>query len=177
MVDRLPNETDKAWQAFQDFLKLGPARSLAVLHKQYKRKNQEKSRPCPTRSYETLQGWSHKFNWFARAGEWDAKEEERRREYLREKQQKEWERQVKNFQEQNQRIADATTRIVIQLLGEASKSLAWDGQGKKPILTPDQAIRAIAAVAKAGEFAQSTQGTALGVAQLLEKLKEMDGDG
>ena len=175
MVDRLPNETDKAWQAFQDFLQMGTSRSLAELHQRYTKQSARDCNPVPTKSVSTLETWSHKFNWFDRAREWDEKEEERRREYLREKQQKEWERQVKNFQEQNQEIADATTRIVIQLLGEASKSLAWDGQGKKPILTPDQAIRAIAAVAKAGEFAQSTQATALGVAQLLQQVEENDG--
>lgn len=172
---RLPNETDKAWTAFQDFLALGSARSLAALHRQYTDKKREKE-IVPTRSQKTILGWSSQFNWFERAKQWDAEEEERRREHLKEKEREAWEQSVEDFRKQSEQISAATTRSVILLLSKANEALTYnpalDPKGKnKPLLSVDQAIRALSAVPKAGEFAQSTQATALGVAQLLQELE------
>ena len=62
-------ESDKAAIACNDWLRLGPGRSLPVLLEKYSEPYQNQP---PTKSLATLKDWSRRFNWSARAAEFDA---------------------------------------------------------------------------------------------------------
>lgn len=174
MINRLADESDRAWMAFQDFLEMGPARSLEQLRQRYIDRSIDPDTPngtVPTKSKATFKKWSSRFNWYERAKEWDLEQEARRREHLQEQQRIAWEQEVNEFQEQNKILATKAFDVAFKLLQEASKALESDPE-EEPLLDADQAIKAIAAIAKVGEFAQSTQATALGVAQLLQELNK-----
>lgn len=62
-------ESDKAAIACNDWLRLGPGRSLPVLLAKYSEPYQDQP---PTRSLATLKGWSRRFGWASRSAEFDA---------------------------------------------------------------------------------------------------------
>ncbi len=64
-------ESPLAHQVLLDFIRLGPARTLAELRQQYKN-----NPPAPTSSHGTLRKWSSQYEWPARAAAYDAIEEE-----------------------------------------------------------------------------------------------------
>lgn len=66
-------ESSKAVQACNDWLRMGPGRSLADLWRQY-RDTQENT--TPTRSLNTLEAWSSRYVWAERAEEYDARIED-----------------------------------------------------------------------------------------------------
>ena len=70
------NESSKAVQACNDYLRMGAGRSLAKLQQTYVNTSSE-TKP-PTSSLRWMQEWSRKFDWVKRADEWDAQEEERK---------------------------------------------------------------------------------------------------
>lgn len=74
---RQDSETDKAVQACNDWLRLGPGRSLPGLLQKYSEMQQN---AAPTRSKSTLSRWSANFNWSVRAAEYDATYEQRKNE-------------------------------------------------------------------------------------------------
>lgn len=79
--ERQKGESSKATQACNDYLRMGPGRSLRDLHRQYTETYQNQP---PTESLATLKGWSTKYGWPDRAALWDAEAEERKnREYER----------------------------------------------------------------------------------------------
>lgn len=73
-------ETSKAIQACNDYLRMGPGRSQAKLLERY----QGATEAPPVKRLKTIKDWSRKFDWVARATEYDAgveqfKNEERER--------------------------------------------------------------------------------------------------
>lgn len=66
---RQPRESHIAVQACNDFLRLGPGRSLPDLLARYTANDQESP---PTASMGTLKQWSARFDWQARAALYDA---------------------------------------------------------------------------------------------------------
>lgn len=76
-------ESSAAIQACNDYLRMGPGRSLAVLHRRYTSRNNKQQSEPPTRAYPTLRSWSSKYNWADRAGNWDADAEKRKTEAYR----------------------------------------------------------------------------------------------
>lgn len=60
--DRRPGETDRAWAAFNAYLRLGPERTLADAAEAIGR---------PRGYRETLKYWSVKYDWRIRAAAWD----------------------------------------------------------------------------------------------------------
>lgn len=60
-----PPMTDKAAEAFADYVELGPGRSLSRLASVYK----SSTIPTPTKTLRTLTGWSSKYQWQARISE------------------------------------------------------------------------------------------------------------
>lgn len=73
--ERQSNETDKAVQSCNDWLRMGPGRSLVDLLKQY---TDGYSGVPPTTVYQTLKNWSKKFDWPKRASDYDATWEQRK---------------------------------------------------------------------------------------------------
>lgn len=77
---RQPKESDKALIACGDYLRMGPGRSLMKLVEKYR--GQSGGEPGvnlpPTKRLSTLEEWSAKFSWQARAAEYDAGWEERK---------------------------------------------------------------------------------------------------
>lgn len=71
--ERQEKETKKAMQACNDYLRLGPGRSLAKLHHLYTEDTPEKP---PTRSINTLKRWSTDFDWPTRATAYDIRIEQ-----------------------------------------------------------------------------------------------------
>lgn len=66
------NETTRAIQACNDYLRMGPGRSLEKLRQSYVETTSEKP---PTRTLRTLQNWSSAYGWVERAGLYDAQQE------------------------------------------------------------------------------------------------------
>jgi hypothetical protein len=75
---RQPSETSKAIQACNDWLRLGPGRSLNNLLGEYARTNQNQP---PTTSIATLKGWSTRYGWQDRAEAYDAEIQHRKTAY------------------------------------------------------------------------------------------------
>jgi hypothetical protein len=80
---RLNEESDRAVIACNDYLRLGPGRSLSKLADKY---GKTKKKLAPTQSIATLTGWSARFRWQVRAAaydaEWEHLKNERRREEM-----------------------------------------------------------------------------------------------
>ena len=72
------NESSKAIQACNDYLRMGAGRSLADLHRQYTSVHASTPLEPPTRLYDTLKTWSSRYEWASRAEQWDANIEERK---------------------------------------------------------------------------------------------------
>jgi hypothetical protein len=84
--ERRSGESDRAVQGCNDWLRMGPGRSLTVLLSRYTSSNQDSP---PTLSEGTLKQWSSRFDWQNRAAVFDAqweqyKNEERQRVFERE---------------------------------------------------------------------------------------------
>lgn len=71
--ERQNGESDSAVIACNDWLRMGPGRTLSLLAEKYREKPQK---TVPTQSLHTLQGWSKKFSWATRSTEFDAKWED-----------------------------------------------------------------------------------------------------
>lgn len=67
--ERQSGESDNAVLACNDWLRLGPGRSLPALAEKY---NEGQQKSAPTQSLATLQKWSSKNDWAERAVEFDA---------------------------------------------------------------------------------------------------------
>lgn len=65
------NETPRAIQACNDYLRMGPGRSLDKLCERY----QTATEAPPTKRLKTLKGWSSAYGWVERAGLYDAQQE------------------------------------------------------------------------------------------------------
>jgi len=77
--ERQPGESDNALIACNDWLRMGPGRTLPKLLKKYGKTPQD---TAPTDSINTLQKWSQDFKWAERATAYDA-ELERQKNILR----------------------------------------------------------------------------------------------
>lgn len=73
--ERQRGETSRAVQACNDWLRLGPGRSLPALLERYGKLRQN---AAPTRSKNTLEAWSMRFGWAERAEIYDAQLEARK---------------------------------------------------------------------------------------------------
>jgi hypothetical protein len=71
-------ESKRAILACNDYLRLGPGRSLAKLLSRY----QNASEAPPTKRIKTLAGWSAIFGWQARAAAYDAEVERQKNDYV-----------------------------------------------------------------------------------------------
>lgn len=69
--DRQDRESKNAVLACNDFLRLGPGRTLVYLAQQYRQTSQNLTNKPPTKSLATLRDWHLKFNWPARAEAYD----------------------------------------------------------------------------------------------------------
>jgi len=65
---RQKSESYKAVQGCNDFLRMGPGRSLAGLYRQYR---ETQGNTTPTRSKATIEDWSHRYGWTQRAEAYD----------------------------------------------------------------------------------------------------------
>lgn len=74
---RNENESDRAVQGCNDYLRMGTGRSFSKLLEKYTKTH--KSAP-PTDSEDTIKKWSSEFNWMERASTYDAAIEERKNE-------------------------------------------------------------------------------------------------
>jgi len=74
--ERHDNESKKAVLCCNDYLRMGPGRSLAKLHRKYTEPSRIKE--PPTTSLRWMKEWSRRFDWQDRAAEWDAGAEERK---------------------------------------------------------------------------------------------------
>lgn len=163
MSDRLSNETDKAWQAFQDFRDMGTNRTIAELLRQYVQKKKE-NYIVPSTSDNTLRKWAFENSWNERARTWDAEREKRR---VSEKELEDQEihlRNVEAYREKNRRLAAIAFESSLLIYAEVNKLI------KSGNLTPEQVIRLAPYAPKYSETASSAEGTALGVTQILAEM-------
>lgn len=75
--ERKDNETDRAVQACNDYMRLGPARSLRKLVQKY---GKTKQNQAPTDSLPTIYEWSTTFDWQIRASAYDSELEQSKNE-------------------------------------------------------------------------------------------------
>jgi hypothetical protein len=75
--ERKDNETDRAVQSCNDYLRMGPARSLSKLLIKYGKTRQN---TVPTDSIDTLNNWSRSFDWQIRASAYDSELEQAKNE-------------------------------------------------------------------------------------------------
>jgi hypothetical protein len=75
--ERKDNESDRAVIALNDYLRMGPSRSLRKLAQKY---NKSKQKQTPTESFETLGAWSTAFDWQLRASAYDSELEQAKNE-------------------------------------------------------------------------------------------------
>jgi hypothetical protein len=61
-------ETNKSRAAFEDYYNMGPARSLRLLHKEYRQQTENKP---PTKRFETIAQWSTVHGWQDRVAKRD----------------------------------------------------------------------------------------------------------
>lgn len=165
LYDRQDSETDKAWQAFQDFRDMGTGRSPTELAKQYKEKKGKKKN-VPTTSYDTLKNWAWENKWTERAKAWDANKAEKEIAYKKQLEHEAWEREVEAYRDRTRRAAASLTEIAIMSMGIIKKTLASNE------LTVDQAIRLYGATPKSLEVGSSLEGTALNILPLLEEMEK-----
>lgn len=78
---RQRRETSRNVQACNDYLRLGPGRSLRILWERYTKDT--KNLP-PSSNFYTLKGWSGKYGWVARAELYDAEMEQAKNERRKE---------------------------------------------------------------------------------------------
>jgi len=97
MIERVPGETDKAWQAFQDFFAMGQGRSIKLLHRQYSEQNRKKRNVTPTKSYKTIAGWSSVYKWDERVKAADKEIEAERLQAIKDEQKREQIERLKAF--------------------------------------------------------------------------------
>ena len=94
--ERQKSETSRAIQACNDWLRMGPGRSLAQLARQYTETSQNVP---PTRSKATLKSWSERYGWAQRGEVYDvqleAEKNARRRQALEEGLALDYERVIK----------------------------------------------------------------------------------
>lgn len=83
--ERQDRETPKAVRGCNDYMRLEAGRSLSVLHEKYTNITLKEHQQPPTRSLDTLKGWSKKFGWVERANLYDLAMEKRRMEIIEEK--------------------------------------------------------------------------------------------
>lgn len=77
LYERRDGESDAAYQALRDYMKLGVRRSLSKLCAQYTRQASSKrsTKQPPTESLNTLETWSHTHDWVKRAKAWDIEQQ------------------------------------------------------------------------------------------------------
>lgn len=76
--EKCEKESDNAVLACNDWLRLGPGRTIPKLLDSYDQKSTTINNfNAPSKSYTTLRAWSSKYNWQERAAEFDAGYEER----------------------------------------------------------------------------------------------------
>jgi DNA repair photolyase len=144
---------------------MGTSRTIKALLERYV--ECERDEEVPTNNRKTLDQWAWKFNWTERIREWDAEEERRRLEYLEKTKRDKWEKDVEAYRDRNKRLGSAIFEVVVLLVNEASLAVKEDPKAK---MTLDQAFRGLGLVSRLAETSQSTEGTALGVTQLLEEM-------
>ncbi len=76
--ERQERENNKAVVACNDYLRMGPGRSLAKLLHRY----QAAAEAAPTKRLSTLKAWSTTFGWQVRAAAYDAEIERQKNEYV-----------------------------------------------------------------------------------------------
>jgi len=78
---RQKGETSRAVQACNDYLRMGRGRVLRDLWRQY---NESQQNTTPTQAWDTLAGWSSRYDWSERAEAYDAELERRKTERAQE---------------------------------------------------------------------------------------------
>lgn len=118
MIERLEKETDKSWQAFQDYFAMGQGRSVRGLHTQYMAKRSKKIIP-PTKSYKTLLLWSSRYGWDGRVKAADKAAEEERLQRMKEEQDREYMERLRSFR----KVADQSVTFSMVTSASTLKSV------------------------------------------------------
>jgi hypothetical protein len=122
--ERQKGESYRAVQACNDWLRMGPGRSIAGLHGQYQELPENTT---PTRSRATLHKWSQKYGWPGRAEPYDTELERQKNELARE------------IMTSGLALAHERVLKLIQLAEFLEQELYWqDNEGKFPaVWLPD----------------------------------------
>lgn len=77
------NENNRRVAACNDYLRMGPGRSIRKLHRKYRSMRDEGEVLPPTARLTTIEQWCSRFKWVERAEEYDQIMEEDRQDYVR----------------------------------------------------------------------------------------------
>ena len=153
--ERQPEESAKAYRAFEIYRDMGVDRSLS--------KATEAVYNGSASNMRLLAMWSGKHDWVRRAAAWDAKLAERRAVEAEE----EHMRQLASFRERQRKMSQAMSKSALKLLKRADTRL----EGLDPAEIPVESIPAFfRAVATVADSAGSAEAQALAVTELLNLL-------
>lgn len=119
--ERQKRERDRAVIACNDYLLMGPGRSLEKLWRQYREQkwHQTGTKPAPpTRRLRTLKEWSSRYDWQARAKLYDAKQERVKTEKVKAELAEMYTRQARNALG----LQTAGAQLVMALLRKTKKA-------------------------------------------------------
>ncbi|MCW3059217.1 MAG: hypothetical protein JWQ02_1038 [Capsulimonas sp.] len=164
--DRLPNEGERAYQAFTTFLDLGVGRSINAAYR-------ARSGRDPGASYPAAPGgwreWAKQFRWKERAVEWDRAE----RRQLRIAREKAREAELQVFRDDNIR----RIQVSRQLLGGLTRILAANLSrlaSAPPELNTMQVISLLGGYNKLSGEIGSSEAMVLSINQVFDLLEEKD---
>jgi pyruvate carboxylase len=141
---------------------MGSNRTIAELLRQYAQKKKEKY-IVPTTSDNSLRKWAFENNWNERARSWDAEQERLKIAAKDEEQQKQWEQEVEACRVRTKKAAQSLMELAITVMRDLTQDI------KEGRLTTQDRVRLAPVLSKYIEQASSLEGTALGIAQLLEE--------
>ncbi len=113
--DRLEDETDKAFAAFNAYCRMGAGRSIRRLAKKYREENVGKTSVEIDGSWRipTLEGWSAKYDWQSRVSAFDSYQEKQRL--------AKWERRQERIRERDYEQGERLRKLSDKILDESPK--------------------------------------------------------
>lgn len=122
-LPRAEKETARAYRAKQDYLSLGPGRSLEKLLTIYRARKQDEAGTPPTTLKATLARWSTTWGWVTLADKYDAFTGDRLLEQQLEERKKSYHRQLEEFREKHLAVGRAGFKAGAQAITELVRFL------------------------------------------------------
>lgn len=126
--ERRDGESDSAYQALRDYLRIGVRRSLSKLCAQYTRQASSKRtvKQPPTTSLNTLETWSHQHEWVKRAKAYDIDEQRKLDAALEANRQKLIDDELADYRAELRRFREVRSKVLPSYFEQVSEVKAPD---------------------------------------------------